>query len=206
MKTKNIAIFTIVIFLFCSTCFSNEEIRTRSEKHFSATQNIHFLLEEYAKELGDLRDEYIYREDRLPIDELMLQLFPVLIEAVDKTRHNVWTINRLLYAEIFHERLDQYSPKAAQVILTSIKTTIEFIDTDIASLKKLPQKAPSFTDTPVLSDNYNKTISILEQTKRKLQEILRTESDNVLSEWADSKSEQADEQNEPNEKEGSINN
>ena len=168
-----IFIIGIIYFLVCPfVCSSSEEVKTRSEKHFVATQNIHARLDTYKKELIYFQDDYLYREDRLPLDELMLQLFPVFVEAIDKTRHNVWTINRLLYAEIFHERLDHYSPRAVEVITTYIKTTIDFMTTDITSLEEIPQKAPSLTDIPLLNDHYHKTINQLQLTKTKLHEIL----------------------------------
>ena len=180
VTSKIIVACVVSIFLFSVVCFSNEE-RTRSEKHFAITQNMYTRLDTYKKELINLSDDYLYQENRLPIDELMLQLFPVFIEAIDKTRHNVWTVNRLLYMEIFHEKLDQYSPRAVEVITTYIKTTIDFISTDISSLEEIPHKAPSLTDIPLLLKHYNKTINHLQLTKTKLHEVLTEISPNNIT-------------------------
>lgn len=143
---------------------------------YHITQSLHSALEEYTNELIVLFDSYLYRRDKLTIDEMITQMLPVLKGFLAQTKSNVWTINRLAYLETFHEGWEQENHKAYQVITDYIDTTLNRIQTDMDELEELPLKAPSMTEVPLLMRHYQRTRELLSDTYSKLRALYATMS------------------------------
>jgi len=146
----------------------------RTKEYYHLTKGIHTELESYTNELIGVINSYLYREDKLTIDEFIAQILPVFKGTVAQTKYNVWTINHLLYLETFHEAWEQENPKAYQVIIDYMATTIATIEDDATEIQELPLKAPSMTEVPFLMRHYKKTKELLHKTHITLQKLSNT--------------------------------
>jgi hypothetical protein len=145
-----------------------------TKEYYHITIAMHDELELYLNELINLINVSLYRDEKLTIDEFIAQMLPVFKSAVAQTKYNVWTINRLLYLESFHEAWDQHNAKAYTVIIEHIEQSLAAIDDDLIELKAIPVKAPSMTEVPLLIKHYEKTKEILFKAKTTLAELLTT--------------------------------
>jgi hypothetical protein len=194
LSSSFVLFFTVVFMVFSNDqCLSDELIevdepgfhehsgsatqKTITTECYYGTQAIHSTLEVYTNELIALFNTYLFRDNKMTIDEMIAQMLPVLKGALAQTKSDVWTINRLAYLETFHEAWEQDNPKAYQVITDHIDRTIARIEEDLEDLEKFPLKAPSMTEIPLLMDHYQRTREMLTQTHAQLSALYMTMTD-----------------------------
>ncbi len=141
------------------------------KEYFEITQELHADLELYTNELITLNNGYLYREDKLMIDDLIAQILPVFKSFIIDAKHTVRTINRLLYLEYCHLEWDQSNPKALIVIDDYVDLAIALLEKDIVELQSISEKVPSMTDVPLLLDHYERTSTIVHMSLATLQRI-----------------------------------
>jgi len=162
--------FSVFIFiLFALTCLcAAEETQTNSEKLFLLTDAEYTELNTYYQSILHLLDDHRYHKENLPIDNLISQIIQILAHKINETRHNLWTLNRLLIAELFHERLDQFSPHAYDVIILNLDTSLEIVAADKEEIRDLHLKIPSLDEVPLLITLQEKTIKQLTRAEKTL--------------------------------------
>jgi hypothetical protein len=135
----------------------------KTKEYFIVTQDLHSELEEYVNELIPVINTYVYQADPLLIDDLIAKVMALLKGYISDTKHEIWTINRLLYLEHFHQQWEQNNLKATDVILKYIDATITKIEKDSSELKSLPHKVPSMTEVPLLVTHLQKTNALVQK-------------------------------------------
>ena len=147
------------------------EQRSALRENFVITQELHSRLESYTNELIKLINAYLYREEKLVLDDLIAQILPVFKGYVSEAKYNIWTINRLLYLEHFHEEWEQKNPKAFTVIMDFIESTEATLSESMTELETVPRKVPSMVDVPLLMDHYTETKDMLIATRLILKDL-----------------------------------
>jgi len=142
-----------------------------AKEYFEITQELHADLELYTNELISLNNGYLYREDKLMIDDLIAQILPVFKGCISESKHVVRTVNRLFYLEFFHLEWEQGNPKAVAVIDEYVAMSKASIEKNIEELQTVPLKVPSMTDVPLLLEHYEKTREMLHMTLATLNRI-----------------------------------